>query len=81
MSWHSHVTVAAVIEDQGRSLLVEKQAGGREVLNRPVGYLEPAKSLLEVALRKTLGEAGWEVKLNVVTNIYLYTALSNGVIC
>ncbi|MCR7285207.1 NUDIX hydrolase, partial [Pseudomonas aeruginosa] len=33
MSWHPHVTVATIVEDQGRFLLVEEQADGREVLN------------------------------------------------
>lgn len=29
MSWHPHVTVATIVEDQGRFLLVEEQADGR----------------------------------------------------
>ena len=79
MSWHPHVTVATIVEDQGRFLLVEEQADGREVLNQPAGHLEPAESLLEAALRETLEETGWEVELSAVTGIYLYTAPSNGV--
>ncbi|MCO3513143.1 NUDIX hydrolase [Pseudomonas aeruginosa] len=78
MSWHPHVTVATIVEDQGRFLLVEEQADGREVLNQPAGHLEPAESLLEAALRETLEETGWEVELSAVTGIYLYTAPSNG---
>ena len=74
MSWHPHVTVATIVEDQGRFLLVEEQADGREVLNQPAGHLEPAESLLEAALRETLEETGWEVELSAVTGIYLYTA-------
>ncbi len=64
MSWHPHVTVATIVEDQGRFLLVEEQADGREVLNQPAGHLEPAESLLEAALRETLEETGWEVELS-----------------
>ncbi|MBH9306671.1 NUDIX hydrolase [Pseudomonas aeruginosa] len=79
MSWHPHVTVATIVEDQGRFLLVEDQADGRAVLNQPAGHLEPAESLLEAALRETLEETGWEVELSAVTGIYLYTAPSTGV--
>ena len=74
-----HVTVATVVEDQGRFLLVEEIAEGRQVLNQPAGHLEADESLLDAALRETLEETGWEVELTGVTGIYLYTAPSNGV--
>ncbi|MCL7462001.1 NUDIX hydrolase [Pseudomonas sp. NW5] len=74
-----HVTVATVVEDQGRFLLVEEHAEGRVVLNQPAGHLEANESLLEAALRETLEETGWEVELTGVTGLYLYTAPSNGV--
>ena len=74
-----HVTVATVVEDQGRFLLVEEHAEGRTVLNQPAGHLEADESLLQAALRETLEETGWEVELTGVTGIYLYTAPANGV--
>ncbi|MCY1263807.1 Phosphatase NudJ [compost metagenome] len=79
MSEQPHVTVATVVEDQGRFLLVEELAEGREVLNQPAGHLENGESLLQAALRETLEETGWEVELTAVTGIYLYTAPANGV--
>ncbi|WP_375738257.1 NUDIX hydrolase [Pseudomonas boanensis] len=79
MSWQPHITVATIVEDQGRFLLVEERADGRNVLNQPAGHLEPDETLLEAALRETLEETGWEVELTGVTGIYLYTAPSNGV--
>ncbi|WP_271407694.1 NUDIX hydrolase [Pseudomonas sp. Q1-7] len=79
MTWHPHITVATVIEDQGRFLLVEEQADGRAVFNQPAGHLEADESLLQAALRETLEETGWEVELTAVIGIYLYTAPSNGV--
>ena len=33
MKWQPHITVATIIEDQGRFLLVEELKGGRMVLN------------------------------------------------
>ena len=74
-----HVTVATVVEDQGRFLLVEEQAEGRVVFNQPAGHLEANESLLQAALRETLEETGWEVELTGVTGIYLYTSPHNGV--
>lgn len=79
MDWHPHITVATVVEDQGRFLLVEEMADGRAVFNQPAGHLEANESLIEAALRETLEETGWEVELTAVIGIYLYTAPANGV--
>ncbi|MEX6503739.1 NUDIX hydrolase [Pseudomonas zhanjiangensis] len=79
MHWQPHITVATVIEDQGRFLLVEELAEGRTVLNQPAGHLEANESLLQAAIRETLEETGWDVQLTGVIGIYLYTAPSNGV--
>lgn len=79
MEWSPHITVATVVEDQGRFLLVEELKGGRLVLNQPAGHLEADESLRQAALRETLEETGWEVELTGLLGIYLYTAPSNGV--
>ncbi|MCY1414436.1 Phosphatase NudJ [compost metagenome] len=79
MDWLPHITVATVVEDQGRFLLVEELKGGRAVLNQPAGHLDPDESLLQAAVRETLEETGWDVELTGVIGIYLYTAPSNGV--
>ncbi|UVE16082.1 NUDIX hydrolase [Pseudomonas sp. LS44] len=79
MLWQPHITVATVVEDQGRFLLVEEMADGRAVFNQPAGHLDAAESLIQAALRETLEETGWDVELTAVTGIYLYTAPSNGV--
>ncbi|MGH8434738.1 MAG: NUDIX hydrolase [Pseudomonas sp.] len=79
MRFTPHVTVATVVEDQGRFLLVEEMANGRAVFNQPAGHLEADESLIQAALRETLEETGWDIELTAVTGIYLYTAPSNGV--
>lgn len=56
MTWSPHVTVAAVVERQGRFLLVEELAGGERVYNQPAGHLEPGESLVAAAVRETLEE-------------------------
>ncbi|HUH38291.1 MAG TPA: NUDIX hydrolase [Spongiibacteraceae bacterium] len=80
MEWYPHVTVATVIERDSRFLLVEEVAeGGRVVINQPAGHLDPDETLPAAALRETLEETGWDVQLEGVVGIALYTAPANGV--
>ena len=74
--WVPHVTVATVIEDSGRYLMVEERdnVSGELVFNQPAGHLEAAESLPAAALRETLEETGWEITLVCVQGIALYTA-------
>ena len=41
-----HATVATVLENDGKFLLVEELSEGRRVLNQPAGHLEPMESLI-----------------------------------
>ena len=78
--WPPHVTVATVVEREGRYLMVEEQddlAGGL-VFNQPAGHLDPGERLVEAALRETLEETGWEVELNGLVGISLAKA-PNGI--
>lgn len=79
MDWTPHITVATIVEDQGRFLFVEEHCAGQQVLNQPAGHLEANESLIQAAVRETLEETGWEIEVTAVTGIYLYTAPSNGV--
>lgn len=62
--WCPHVTVACVIADGDRFLMVEEDIRGELRLNQPAGHLEDHESLAEAALRETLEETGWEVALD-----------------
>ena len=70
--WAPRVTVAAVVEREGRFLLVEEQVDGELVLNQPAGHLEPGESLVEAAVRETLEEAGWTVEPRALLGVYRY---------
>ena len=75
--WQPDVTVATVVIDAGRVLLVEESVGGRLVLNQPAGHLEPDESLVEAALRETREETGWDVRLTAFVGAYQWKAPSS----
>ena len=79
--WTPHITVATVIEDEGRYLLVEERdkVTGAMVFNQPAGHLEAGETLAEAALRETLEETGWQVELVGLVGLALYTAPGNNI--
>ena len=54
--WKPNVTVAALIERDGRFLLVEEETSDGLLLNNPAGHLDPGESPLEGVIRETLEE-------------------------
>ena len=76
--WQPDVTVATIVVSNGRLLMVEEHAGGRLVLNQPAGHLEPDESLVEAALRETLEETGWDVRLTAFVGAYQWKAPETG---
>ena len=72
--WQPDVTVATVVVDAGRLLMVEETVADRLVLNQPAGHLEPDESLVEAALRETREETGWDVRLTAFVGAYQWKA-------
>lgn len=54
--WKPNVTVAALIERDGRFLLVEEETSDGLLLNNPAGHLDPGESPIEGVIRETLEE-------------------------
>jgi 8-oxo-dGTP pyrophosphatase MutT (NUDIX family) len=54
--WRPAVTVAAVIEHDGKFLLVEEDTADGVRLNQPAGHLDPKESPIDAAVRETLEE-------------------------
>ena len=77
--WTPHATVATVIEQDGRFLMVEEVSSGKTVINQPAGHVEKGESILDAARRETLEETGWTAEPQNLIGLYTYTAPSNGV--
>jgi len=66
------LTVAAVVELDGRYLLVEEHAMGRKVLSQPGGHIEAGESPEDAVVRETLEETGCEVECGELIGVYLW---------
>ena len=64
------VTVAAVIEREGRFLTVEENYDGARVLNQPAGHLDPGESLVTACAREVLEETAHRFTPESLVGIY-----------
>jgi len=64
------VTVAAVIERDGRFLFVEELQDGRRVLNQPAGHLDPGETLIAACAREVMEETAHRFKPTALVGIY-----------
>jgi 8-oxo-dGTP pyrophosphatase MutT (NUDIX family) len=69
-TWKPSVTVAAVIEREGRFLLVEEEADGRRVYNQPAGHWEPGETLADACAREALEETAWHCEPQHLVGVY-----------
>jgi 8-oxo-dGTP pyrophosphatase MutT (NUDIX family) len=72
MVWKPDVTVAAVVERDGRFLLVEERIGGALVLNQPAGHIEDGESLRAAVIRETLEETAFRFEPHALLGLYLW---------
>lgn len=69
--WKPNTTVAAVVERDGRFLLVEEQTVDGLRLNQPAGHLDAGESLLQAVARETLEETACRVEPESLVGIYM----------
>ncbi|HEU0289411.1 MAG TPA: NUDIX hydrolase [Burkholderiales bacterium] len=72
MIWKPSVTVAAVVERDGRFLLVEEETGRGSLYNQPAGHLDPGESLTEAVVRETMEETAHAFKPTALLGVYQY---------
>ena len=76
--WRPHVTVACVVADGDRYLMVEEEVGYRIAWNQPAGHLDDGESLVAAALRETLEETGWTVELQHLIGVHQWRSTEHG---
>lgn len=72
MVWKPHVTVAAVIEQDRRFLLVEEHTPNGLAFNQPAGHLEQGEDLIAAVRREVEEETAWQFEPESVTAVQLW---------
>ncbi len=65
-----HLTTAVIVEQNRSILMVNETDNGINGWNQPAGHVEPGESLLDAALRETLEETQYRVRLTSLVGIY-----------
>jgi ADP-ribose pyrophosphatase YjhB (NUDIX family) len=69
--WKPSVTVAAIIERDGRYLLIEEHTQEGLRLNNPAGHLDPGESPAQACAREALEETAQPFTPTALVGIYL----------
>ena len=69
--WKPNVTVAAVIEQDGRFLLVEEHTADGLRLNNPAGHLDYGETPAQACTRETLEETSYAFSPTALVGVYL----------
>jgi 8-oxo-dGTP pyrophosphatase MutT (NUDIX family) len=78
MRWQPHVTVAAIIERDGKYLMVEEHTPDGVRLNQPAGHWEPGETLLDAVVRETLEETAYPFHPHFFSGVYQWTHPRDG---
>jgi len=74
------VTVAAIVERDGRFLFVEERdSEGQLVINQPAGHLEVGESLIEAVIREAVEETAWQVEPRALIGVYVWGKMDRSV--
>ncbi|MBK7015346.1 MAG: NUDIX hydrolase [Sulfuritalea sp.] len=68
--WKPNVTVAALIERDGRFLLVEEETDDGLRFNQPAGHLDQGESLVAACAREALEETAWSFRPTALIGVY-----------
>ena len=71
--------MAAIVEREGRFLLVEEETDQGIALNQPAGHLEENESLVAAVIRETLEETGWHFRPVALLGVYRWLSPQNQV--
>ena len=69
--WRPSVTVAAVIERDGRFLMIEEETSEGLRINNPAGHLDPGETPAEGCAREALEETAWHFTPTQFLGVYI----------
>lgn len=72
-TWLPHVVVAALVERDGRFLLVEEETDDGMRLNQPAGHWERNETLIEAVVREAMEETAHRVEPIALLGCYTTT--------
>jgi 8-oxo-dGTP pyrophosphatase MutT (NUDIX family) len=72
MVWKPHVTVAAVIEQNSRFLVVEEYTVDGLAFNQPAGHLEEGEDFITAVKREVLEETAWQFEPQHLISVQLW---------
>ena len=75
--WKPSVTVAAIIERDGRFLLIEEETSYGIRINQTAGHLDPFESLEQAVVREALEETAHEFRPNGLVGVYMTRYISS----
>jgi 8-oxo-dGTP pyrophosphatase MutT (NUDIX family) len=76
--WMPHATVAAIVERDGKFLLVEENTDRGNRFNQPAGHLEDNETIIEAVIRETLEETAYTFEPTSLLGIYHWKHEHNG---
>lgn len=77
MAWKPHVTVAAIIEENDKFLVVEEYIDGQLLINQPAGHLDEGEGLITAVRREALEESGRIFTPTALVGIYRWVSPTN----
>ncbi len=70
--WTPRTTVAAIVERDGKFLMVEEMIQGQLMINQPAGHLEENERFLDAVKREALEETRWIIEPTAFLGLYVY---------
>ncbi|MBY0440454.1 MAG: NUDIX hydrolase [Burkholderiales bacterium] len=77
--WKPNVVVAAIVERDGRFLLIEEETSTGLRLNQPAGHWDPGETLLDAVARETLEESAYHFTPTALVGIYSLPLADTGI--
>lgn len=79
MIWKPNATVAAVVQRDGKFLLVEEETAAGRAFNQPAGHLEDGEALVDAVAREALEETAYHFKPTHLIGIYSWKHLHKNI--